>query len=217
MLKGALAACFVALGGAAQLASAADATQLLAPGFCPVGPTVGATEIAQGATGVLIRFAACEEVGRGGGAETYRHRGRVVRLGGVSVLETGDAGNRDDGPISVKTDMELDSLGAQRWRDLNTVWGRRAIEDEAAALGPGDSANLGVLEADARFQLSAELTRDPDRGEVEVRMRATSTWPDQVIMRELVMPYDSADTLRFMRASLRASAAADRILLSRRD
>lgn len=85
----------------------------------------------------------------------------------------------------------------------------------AASLEAGQSVEIGRWREGDDMALSATFERSADpasNGAPRLKLRSDLRWSDAAgVTRVLVLPYRNADTLRYMRAQLRASAAADRI------
>lgn len=92
-----------------------------------------------------------------------------------------------------------------------------ALDALAASTPVGEAIEIGRWREGDDMRLSASFERvapAEEGAEPITRMRMVShvRWPGRGgVTRVLVMPYRNGDTLRYMRAQLRASAAADRI------
>lgn len=168
--------------------------------------------------------------GDGGANEAGRRDEAYASLGGGGVA--GEDGARDwarNGADQAEA-SDIRVLGAGRWRDEPGATVRRpasfrvdrtaaaTLDALARSIEPGGRAEIGRWIEGEDMRLTAEFRRPAaDAGKAdagaELRLTAEIRWPGDEggVTRILALPYRNADTLRYMRAQLRASAAADRI------
>ncbi|MEO1293107.1 MAG: hypothetical protein AAFV62_09800 [Pseudomonadota bacterium] len=185
----ALATCVIAIATTAQ----AHPQISVPPGFCAVSSLPDAAVLVSSPAEVVVRYADCREL-----AAKKAGRQRTIETFGQAVLRT----SIDIGATPVtRASVPLEEL-------------RPRLPELVKSLRAGEAAVLGVIENTKDLSVAATIKRPETGSSATLHFVVTTEVPGMTVKRELVLPYRNDDTLRYMLASLRATAIADRIALS---
>ncbi|MEO0719137.1 MAG: hypothetical protein AAFZ06_09700 [Pseudomonadota bacterium] len=203
-LYSAIACAPIVMAAAFAGVASAQSVQSVAPGFCELRePDVKLPPAVIGDNAVL-RFVSCAELAewRTGDRTSFDTFGAVsIDAEALSLGETlGQALGPDAAAGMARTNLSAADIDRQ-------------LDILAAALIEGERAYLGALDHGESIRMTAEFVRFEGAAHVHMLMTATLDSQGRKIRRVLVLPYSDGDTLRYMLASLRASAAADQIAM----